>query len=155
MKINNNSILISPSEERIESFEEYCGITLPNDFKWLIKKYNGAVPLSNTFSYDGTEYIIERFLCLLKEPELDAINGWYDIEVVLSQIDTRLTDDEDLVGANIIPFALLFAGDYVCLDLRDPKNPSVLIWFHEKSDELHPVTVKVASNIIRFLDMLV
>lgn len=154
MKINNNSILVAPSDERIESFEEYCGVMLPQDFILFIKKFNGAVPLTNIFFHDGREYVVERFLCLLEEPQSDAVNGWYDIEVVISQIDTRLTDDEDLVGANIIPFAVLFAGDYVCLDLRDSANPSVLIWFHEESDDLYPVTEQIAPNISEFLNML-
>ena len=65
------------------------------------------------------ELLIERFLCLLEDPEDDDENGWYDIEVVLSDIDTRLTDDEDLTGINIIPFAVLFAGDFLCLDFRE------------------------------------
>ncbi|WP_026073628.1 SMI1/KNR4 family protein [Acetivibrio cellulolyticus] len=122
--------------------------------KDFLKKSNGAIPETNIFLHDGKEYLIERFLCLLEEPQSDDINGWYDIEVVLSQIDTRLTDNEDLVGANVIPFAALFTGDFVCLDFSNGNNSSVIVWFHEESDDFNPVTVKVANNLNDFFGML-
>ncbi|MCT4572410.1 SMI1/KNR4 family protein, partial [Bacillus thuringiensis] len=92
MKIKNGSELQSPNDELIESFEEYCEIKLPNDFIDFLKKYNGSIPITNVFSHEKNELLIERFLCLLEDPEDDDENGWYDIEVVLSDIDTRLTD---------------------------------------------------------------
>lgn len=154
MKIKNDSILPIPSEKRIESFEDYCGIKLPTEFKDFLRQSNGAIPETNVFLYNDRGYVVERFLCLLDEPQSDDVNGWYDIEVVLSQVDTRLTDDEDLVGANIIPFAALFAGDFVCLDFRSGNTPSVLVWFHEESEDFNPVTVEVAKSINEFFDML-
>lgn len=154
MKIRMDSILPTPSDKRIREFEEYCGVSLPIEYKEFVKKYNGAVPETNVFNSNGKEYLIERFLCLMENPEADDISGWYDIEVVLSQIDTRLTDDENLIGANVIPIAALFAGDFVCLDFRKSDIPSVVIWFHEESDELSPFTIKIADNISEFLDML-
>lgn len=154
MKIKNGSILPTPSEERIESFEDYCGIELPAEFKDFLRNSNGAIPIINVFSHNGREYLVERFLCLIEEPQSDDVNGWYDIEVILSQIDTRLTDDEDLVGANVIPFASLFAGDFVCLDFRNGKTPSVLVWFHDESEDFNPVTVEVAKSINEFFNML-
>ena len=88
----------------------------------------------------------------MEDPEDDDENGWYDIEVVLSDIDTRLTDDEDLIGINVIPFAVLFAGDFLCLDFRE--IPSVVVWYHEESEELNQVTSEVADNFSEFLSML-
>lgn len=154
MRIKNNSVLPIPSEERIKSFEDYCGVNLPIEFKEFLEKFNGAVPVTNVFSHNGREYVIERFLCLLDESQSDDVNSWYDIEVVLSQIDTRLTDDEESTGANIIPFASLFAGDFVCLDLRDENTPYVLVWFHEESDDFNPVTERIADSIDHFWGML-
>jgi len=155
MKVKENSIILPlPDDEVISSFEEYCRVELPKEYKEFLKVNNGAIPQTNIFNYGGREYLIERFLCLLESAESEETFGWYDLEVVLSQIDTRLTDDENLVGANIIPFAALFAGDFVCLDLRDNKKPSILVWFHEESDDLKPVTIKVAENFVEFLKML-
>ncbi|MDN8588354.1 SMI1/KNR4 family protein [Paenibacillus sp. 11B] len=63
----------------------------------------------------------------------------------------RLTDNEDLVGMNVIPIAALFSGDFICLDYREKKEPVVVIWFHEESEVISPVTQKVAPNISAFL----
>lgn len=82
--------------------------------------------------------------------------GWYDIAVVLSQIDTRLTDNPDLMGDELIPIAELFAGDYICLDYRDSKTePSICVWAHEESDVFSPTTYWVADNFSEFLEMLI
>ena len=40
-------------------------------------------------------------LCLLDKPKKDEINGWYDLSVVISRLDARLVDDEDLEEWNI------------------------------------------------------
>ena len=74
---------------------------------------------------------------------------------MLSQIDTRLTDNPDLIGDELIPIASLFAGDYVCLDFKENKdNPSICVWNHEESDEFEPVTYKVANTFSEFLAMI-
>lgn len=100
------------------------------------------------------EYIIEKFLCILDDSESDPINGWYDIEVTITQIGDRLTDNEDLVGMNVVPIAALFLGDFICLDFRETEEPTVVIWFHEESEEFSPVTQKVATNILEFFELL-
>ena len=98
--------------------------------------------------------MIDRMLCLLPEPE-DDVNGCYDITVVLTQVDTRLTDNEDLVGAEVIPIAELFAGDLLCLDLRErPECAPVVVWDHEMSEDFHPVFTKVADSLAEFEQML-
>ena len=154
MKIKTDSVLPIPSDRRIRWFEESYRVTLPKDYKQFIKESNGAVPETNVFEYAGHEYLVERFLCLLDKPREENVYGWYDLTSVLTQLDERLIDDEDLIGMNIIPIAALFAGDFVCLDFRNIENPSIVIWLHEESDELSPVTKKVAENFTEFLNML-
>lgn len=112
------------------------------------------MPITNTFTQNEYDYIVERFLCILEDSESDEINGWYDIEVVITQIGERLTDNEDLIGMNVVPIAALIAGDFVCLDFREREEPSVVVWFHEESEEFSPVTKTVAQNISEFFGML-
>ncbi|MER2070459.1 MAG: SMI1/KNR4 family protein, partial [Psychrobacillus sp.] len=107
----------------------------------------------NIFSSNENNYIIERFLCILEESESDEINGWYDIEVTITQIGERLTDDEDLIGMNVVPIAALFTGDFVCLDYSNRENPTVVVWYHEESEEFSPVTKTVAQDISEFFTM--
>ncbi|HVV99538.1 MAG TPA: SMI1/KNR4 family protein, partial [Planctomycetaceae bacterium] len=96
---------------------------------------------------------IERMLCLLPEPADDP-NGWYDITVILTQVGTRLTDNEDLIGADVIPIAALFAGDLVCLDLRYSFSCPVVVWDHEQSDDFQPVFETVADSFTEFASLL-
>lgn len=75
--------------------------------------------------------------------------------MIETQIGERLTDNEDLIGAEVIPIAFLFAGDYVCLDYRNnPKKPEICIWYHEQSEPFKPVTNKITDNFEQFIDML-
>lgn len=76
----------------------------------------------------------------------------YDIDVTLTQLEDRLTDNEDLIGVDILPIAALFAGDFVCLDFRnDRENPKICIWNHEESAELEQVTYFVTNTFSEFI----
>lgn len=154
MNIESNSIISEDISERIRKVEEYSKINFPDSYIDFIKKYNVGVPLTNEFLCNKHFYAIDRFLGFVNEYKTSPL-GNYDIAVVLSQIDTRLTDNPDLNGDELIPIASLFAGDYVCLDFKDNKeNPSICIWSHEESGEFEPVTYKVADTFSEFLDML-
>jgi len=130
-------------------------VKFPKEYILFIRKYNGAVPVKNEITIEKRVYSIERFLCILEDYQSDEINGWYDIGVTEAQIGERLSDNEDLVGADMIPIAALFAGDFVCLDYRKNSTvPEVCIWFHEESREFAPVTEKIANNFEEFIHML-
>ncbi|MGG3891376.1 SMI1/KNR4 family protein [Metabacillus fastidiosus] len=155
MKVDVNTIVSPlPSDELLDVVENSLRIIFPELYREFIKKNNGAVPITNIFTHNEHDYIVERFLCILEESEADEINGWYDIEVTITQIGERLTDNEDLIGMNVVPIAALFAGDFVCLDFREREDPSVVVWYHEESDEFSPVTKTVARNISEFFGML-
>jgi len=155
MIIDENSVILPvPGDDRIAWFEKAYHIELPGVYKQFLKTHNGAKPVTNTFRLREREYLVERFLCLLDKPKENAVYGWYDLTSVLTQLDCRLIDDEDLVGMNVIPIAALYAGDFVCLDYRAGRKPCVAIWFHEESDEFAPVTEKAADDIGEFFDML-
>jgi hypothetical protein len=156
MKVKSSSILERPTDATINSFENFCKVTLPSPFVEFIKQYNGAEPEKLIVRADNQERMIEKFLCLLQTPRMDSIQGPYDIRVVIAQIEDRLTDDENLVGTNVIPFAAVFGGDFLCLDYRDaPQSPSIVLWDHDESDELQPVTYPVSTNIEDFLKLII
>jgi SMI1-KNR4 cell-wall len=143
--------LPAPSEERIHWFEEAYRVQLPADYIEALKAGNGAVPIRKTFLHGNRERLVERLLCLLPKPQNDQTNGWYDLSVVLTQLDARLIDNENLVGMNVIPIAVLFAGDFVCLDFRkNPQQPTIAVWDHERSDEFDPVLETVAASFAEF-----
>lgn len=155
MQINSDSVVNEEITERIHKVEEYSKIKFPDCYIEFIKKYNVGVPVTNEFVVGNRSYAIDRFLGFINEYKTSPF-GDYDIAVVLSQIDTRLTDNPDLIGDELIPIASLFAGDYICLDFKDNnKNPSICIWSHEESEEFAPVTYKVANTFSDFIEMLV
>ena len=155
MKVKEDSIVLPlPTEQLIAENEEDWNQKLPLDYKEFIMKYNGATPMENTFECVGHEYMVARFLCILENIK-DTDEGWYDISVVESGICERLSSNGDFVGAEIIPIAELYAGDFLCIDFReDRENPELCVWDHEESGELEPVTYKVADSFTEFVSIL-
>lgn len=141
-----------PSEEVIRESEESWRVELPKDFRQLLKDYNGGVPEKREFVCGKQTRMIVRFLCIMEDYDDDY--ACYDINVILRQLEGRIISNPDLIGYEIIPIAELFAGDLLCLDYRESAAPTVCIWFHEESDELEPVTYKVADNYSKFMKML-
>lgn len=89
---------------------------------------------------------------MLDDLRSETIQGQYETSVVIAQIEDRLTDDEDQIGTSVIPFAALFGGDFLCLDFRGSStSPSIVLWSHDESDELDPVTYKVVDSFGGFL----
>lgn len=129
-------------------------IKLPLDYRQFLMDFNGGIPQKREFNFRNHMYMIVSFLCILENTEHNKY-GFYDIDVVLSQIEDRLTNNEDLIGCELLPIAELFAGDYLCLDYKENnENPSICIWNHEESGELDPVTYKVANTFSEFVTML-
>lgn len=155
MTVQDNSIIKpTPSAELLAEKERKWRLVLPSDYKNFVMNYNGCIPNETAFECDGHEYAVTRFLCILKSFE-ESQYGDYDISVVESEIGERLTDNEDLIGVEVLPIAELFAGDYACLDFRENKDkPTVCVWSHDNSEEFAPVTYKAADSFSEFIDML-
>lgn len=154
MKVKENSIVLPlPTERLIAENEEDWNQKLPLDFKKFIMEYNGSTPIENTFMCEGHEYMVVRFLCILENIKTD--DGWYDISSVQSSLFERMSEDEDFVGAEMLPIAELYAGNFICIDFRkDRENPEICVWDHEESGDFEPVTYKVADSFTEFVNSL-
>ncbi|MBC2258570.1 SMI1/KNR4 family protein [Listeria booriae] len=149
-----SNILPSPTEDIISNEEFMWRVKLPEKYKSFLIGNNGGVPVEKSFMANNHSYAIDRFLCVLEDTENNDL-GEYDIDVTLTRIEERLTDNEDLVGVDLLPIAILFAGDYLCLDYRESKNtPKLCVWNHEESGELDPVVHFVANSFEEFIDSL-
>lgn len=147
-------LLPLPDETLIEKEEYMWKIKLPSDYRNFLMKSNGGTPNKQEFKYNNHVYMVKSFLCILHDSE-NSEYGFYDIDVVLTQIEDRLTSNEDLIGCELLPIAELFAGDYLCLDYSNNKdNPTICIWNHEESGELEPVTYFVANSFSEFISLL-
>ncbi len=148
-----NNYSYRPNEERISKLESIWGIQLPKEYRKFLMKENGGVPAKRNFNCGKQTRMIERFLCI-KEKNTNEDYAWYDINVVITQVEERLASDPDQETDELIPIAELFAGDLLCLDYRETETPSVCVWFHEESEEWNPVTEKVADSFSEFTSML-
>ncbi|MDQ0718861.1 hypothetical protein QF049_000122 [Paenibacillus sp. W4I10] len=155
MQMRAESIIYPlPTEQLLSKEEGFWRVELPSDYKEFIKINNGGIPERRSFSCNGHNYIVTRFLCILEDPtEIEL--GIFDIDATKSQLDERLIDDEDLIGVALLPVAVLFSGDFLCLDFRESRNnPDVCVWDHANSGEFDPVSYPVANSFKDFLTML-
>ena len=156
MEFKDGSIIYPmPDDSLLFEKENKWRIKLPDGYKEFIKKYNGASPVKDSFECNNRSYVIDRFLCILKVTG-ERDDELYDIGVVRTQLDERIVSDENLVGTELLPIAVLFAGDFVCLDYRNTNKmePSVCVWNHEESSDLDPVTYYTCDSFEEFLNML-
>ena len=154
MKINKDSIVFPlPTDQLIDSFENFWKVKFPEDYRDFLKKYNGAVPETNVFTFKRRKYLVEQFLRLMEKSARNDENGEYDRGVVLTAKGELMNDEEDIFGTDIVPIASLSGDDYVCLDYHK-KKPSVVIWYGGESEEFHPVLRKIANSFSDFLNMI-
>ena len=113
----------------------------------LLEQCNGGVPKKRYFPVPGNIKVIERFLCMVDDVSNNERHGRNDVGVVTTQI-------EDRFNGYMVPFASLFAGDYLCFDAEDSDPPKIVVWDHERSREGSPVTLPVADNFSAFLSLL-
>jgi hypothetical protein len=134
--------------ETQNSFQGH-GMTIEFDPAYLrhLSRHHGGAPRKRCFkSSEGVEYVIEYFLNFV-DYKKDNKLGWYNVGVTWGLIMDRLND-------YLIPFAALFAGDFLCFDYEKASRPSVVVWLHEESRQDHPVTEYVAANFDEFLTKL-
>ena len=155
MEFKDGSIIYPlPDDTLLSEKEVKWRINLPEAYKEFIKKYNGGTPIKDSFKCNNHHYAIDRFLCILKVTG-EREDEYYDIGVVRTQLDERIVFDENLVGTELLPIAVLFAGDFVCLDYRNNvEKPIVCIWKLEESSDLNPITSIVSNSFEEFLDIL-
>lgn len=101
----------------IESVEHRLQITLPEDYKQFVLKYDGGYPNPKHFKVDGKVEIFNNLISL----DENEYNNIYEI----------LEDLQDRIGDQLIPFAEDGFGNLLCFDYSANKN--IVFWDHEKN----------------------
>ena len=89
----------APNEELIALLEEYCGHSLPENYKYILNNFNGGSPAANYFdvidpsSGIAGEWKIGKFFTLDENKEFPS-NIWW-----------KINNYSKLMGANTLPFA--------------------------------------------------
>lgn len=135
------------SPEQVTKVERMAGVVVPKSFVQYCQSRNGGVPISASLKIGEDTTVIERFLCFISDYKSDPSDGLFDVGVVWSQIEDRLDE-------HLLPFAALFAGDYLCFDTGSETGEAVVFWDHERSQLDEPVTTPIAGTFTEFLGML-
>lgn len=133
-------------ENYVAETEKMLGHKLPPDFLALLKRHNGGVAKRKFFRLGNNIKVLDQFLALVPDYK-NSPYGDLDIGVVWSNIEDRLTDE-------LVPFAMIYPGDYLCFDYSSAP-PKVVLWIHDRSAENAPALAPVADNFGRFLSMLI
>ncbi|MEH7389399.1 SMI1/KNR4 family protein [Bacillus sp. JJ1474] len=102
--------------EDITKIETTFHIQLPITYKKILCKYHGGRPDKKMFKpIIGKERTLKSFLPISSDYKVNLFNvkEWLG-----------LPDD-------VIPFANLPSGDYLCLDYRNSADPNVVLLHHE------------------------
>ena len=122
----------------IESVEHRLQITLPEDYKQFVLKYDGGYPHPNHFTLDGNVEIFNNLLSL-DENECGNI---YEV----------LEDLQDRIGDQLIPFAEDGFGNLLCFDYSADKT--IVFWDHEKNYDDFKESTFVCSSFSSLIENL-
>jgi hypothetical protein len=113
----------------------------------FLSDQNGGPPRTRLLTVEGRTKVLERFLCLV-EPARNAREAIYDVGAVWSMLKGRLAPP-------LVPFAILFPGDFLCFDHAAAGPPAVVWWKHEAPAGAPSATpVPVAPSFESLLRML-
>ena len=132
--LNYKSIYI----DTIECMEDRLQITLPDDYKQFVLKYDGGYPHPNHFKVDEKVEIFNN-LVSLDENETDNI---YEV----------LEDLQNRIGDQLIPFAEDGFGNLLGFDSSAYKN--IVFWDHEKNYDDFKESTFVCSSFSSLIENL-
>lgn len=134
------------TEKRFQEVQNIIGKKLPYSYYSLVTNDDGSTPFPNIFKLvkKNGQYVVScvgAFLAFNPSEYGDIVN--------------EVKHPPEFFPQNLVPFAEVGNGDYICFDYRqDPQtdNPSVVYWSHEDAPE-ESVSF-LAKDFESFLDML-
>lgn len=129
---------------KIRQFEITYGISLPDDYKSFLLKFNGGYPsddLAFNIEEDGTDSVLSHFYELGKSTdEIQSLE-----ECISDLVQTGF------IPPNYLPIADDAFGNQICVGLSEEIFGQIFFWDHEGNDQ---TMVRVASNFQSFLEGL-
>ena len=134
-------------ENYIDKTEDMMELEFTPEYLTFLENHNGGVPKKRYFKLGNNVKVVEQFLCIFAKYKEDERFGQFDIGVVWSQIEDRLSEFH-------LPFAAVYPGDFLLFDYEPADEPTIVLWIHDQSGEGNPVTIPVADTFEKFLSML-
>jgi len=128
------------SDEAFANVEREFGVSFPDDYKAIVRQYQGAIPLPNGIEHPDASTAVEYLYHFEEQPYTQSIIGaYYPIGHALP--------------TGVIPFAAGLGGDYFCFDFRaDPDKPTVVVRLH---DDPGAGLITLAKTFTQWLELLV
>lgn len=130
----------TPTASQIDGLELLLGVKLPESYRALLARYNGAYGGAK-FPVPGTEYPGSIGLwCSVLPWDPESVWGILNIW------------EANHLPRALVPFGIDGGGDVLCFDYRESEAPSVVVWYHELSgaDGVH----QIAPSFTDFLKVL-
>lgn len=143
LELSNKKVTL----ERFSMISKFIGVQIPESFYKLLKENDGAYPSLDKFNYfdifwrEVIETSAGAFLCINPDEYGDLL--------------FRYQNPPEFFPKDIIAFADVGNGDFICFDYREGKdnpNPPIVYWNHE-ADIGQDVSF-VAKDFEAFIGML-
>lgn len=123
------------TDDMIKNVERILKVNFPEDFIYIIKKYDGGYPSPNKITFDGNVEIVNNLVSFLED----------DVGFILDICE----ETEHFNNTKLIPIAEDPFGNLFCYDFDDKKN-RIVFWNHENfSDKKF-----VCNSFTEFIQML-
>jgi hypothetical protein len=126
------------SREGVLKVEEALDVSFPSDYVDCVLLKNGGQPIPDTFDFEGrTEAVFNSLIDLNLDEGRNIVKVYHHLK--------------DRLPGKVYPFADDPFGNYLCFDYRGGKDPSVVFWDHEQSND---EVSFVCNSFSELLDLL-
>jgi len=131
----------SLSTEDLEIFEHNHNITLPNDYRGFLLKYNGGYP--NPSIYRISEELGESIL-----------NIFYGIGSMYDNLEKTFDFFDEILEIGFIPIADDPIGNQICIGISKEFFGKIYHWVHDEEHEGMENMYLLSNNFKTFLNSL-
>jgi len=153
-KCKNLSVHPPALDQLILEVEEYFRFKFPSLYvQKILKIYNGADIGEVSIIWNDKVCKLNRFTSLFDNDTDDHEDTYSSINYILNvnEFYFRMVDCQDVIGAQLIPFAEVDNGNYLCFDYRVSSDaPTVVIWYNDLSKEFCPYTETISRSFEEF-----
>ncbi len=132
-KFDNNDI-----EKHIVAFEKQNNITLPDEYKSFLLKYNGGMTPKTKFRINKVSSEVRAFYGLGNADENNHFQKLIDNMNILS----------DFLSDGMLPIAATVFGDYITLGLSGDDNSGIFFRYHDRPKKY----IKLTESLVEFAD---
>jgi hypothetical protein len=133
------------STKEIEALDAKLGLSLPEEYKSFLLRYNGGRPTPNAYPIDG-----------LENNPFGVIQGFFGVDdpIESCNLDWNVAIMKGRLPANLLPIACDDGDDLICISLFGEDAGAVVFWDQhaESSTPSYDNVYRIADSFMEFLD---